>query len=401
MPYYNFSATNEAGELVTGIVEAENEAAALSLVRDQDMKPVSVTERRVAPWQANLDFLQRITSKDLVVMSRQLAVMIDAGLPLVEAMHILVKQTRNPKLKRIVSEVADEVEGGARLSVAFGRYPRLFSKFYISIIKSGETSGQLADVLNYLADQLEKDYDLKSKIRSAMMYPAFILTGLFAVGLLMMVYVVPRMTDILKEANTELPLATRILIALSSFLEKYWWALLIFLFVAGIGFVFSLRYKFVRYWFDWFKIYVPIFGKLSRQIYVVRITQSLSTLSAGKVPLADALGVVKDIVGNSVYEDLIEETIREVRDGNSVATVFLRTPHVPDMMSQMLSVGEETGRIDDILKRLTDFYGREIDNLVRNLVTLIEPLVMVVMGLAVGVMVAAIILPMYTLSTSL
>lgn len=401
MPYYDFSATNEAGELVTGVVEAENEAAALSLVQDQDLKPVSVGERRLAPWQANIDFLQRITSKDLVIMSRQLAVMIDAGLPLVEAMHILQKQTRNPKLKRVVSEVADEVEGGARLSISFGRYPRLFSKFYISIIRSGETSGQLADVLNYLADQLEKDYDLKSKIRSAMMYPAFIMSGLFGVGLLMMVYVVPRMTDILKEANTELPIATRLLIAISSFLEQYWWALLIFLAVATVGFIFSLRYKKVRYAFDWFKIYVPIFGKLTRMICVVRITQSLSTLSAGKVPLADALGVVKDIVGNAVYEEMIEETIREVRDGNSVASVFIRTPHVPDMMSQMLTVGEETGRLDDILKRLTDFYNREIDNLVRNLVTLIEPLVMVIMGLAVGVMVAAIILPMYTLSTSL
>lgn len=401
MPFYNFSATNPAGELVSGIVEAENEAGALSLLKDEDLKPVSVSERRVAPWQANLDFLQRVTAKDLVIMSRQLAVMVDAGLPLVEALQILVKQTRNPKLKKIVSEVGDEVEGGARLSLAFSKYPKQFSKFYISIIKSGETSGQLAEVLNYLADQLEKDYDLKSKIRGAMMYPAFIMSGLFGVGILMMVYVVPKMTEILKEANTELPLSTRMLIGLSDWMVVYWWLLLIGIAVAIVGFRFALRYPKVRWGFDLAKIYFPIFGTLSRQIYVVRITQSLSTLSAGKVPLADALAVVKDIVGNSVYEEIIAETIREVRDGNSVAGVFLRTSHVPDMMSQMMSVGEETGRLDDILKRLTDFYSREIDNLVRNMVTLIEPLVMIIMGVAVGVMVAAIILPMYTLSTSL
>lgn len=401
MPFYNFTATNAAGELVSGIVEAENEAGALALVQDQDLKPVSVAERRVAPWQANIDFLQRITSKDLVIMSRQLAVMVDAGLPLVEALQILVKQTRNPKLKKIVSEVADEVEGGARLSLAFSKYPKQFSKFYISIIKSGETSGQLADVLNYLADQLEKDYDLKSKIRGAMMYPAFIMSGLVGVGILMMVYVVPKMTEILKEANTELPISTRMLIAISDWMVLYWWLLIIFIVLFIVAFRFALRYPQVRHGFDLFKIYIPIFGTLFRQIYVVRITQSLSTLSAGKVPLADALGVVRDIVGNAVYEGLIEETIREVRDGNSVAGVFLKTSHVPDMMSQMLAVGEETGRLDDILKRLTDFYSREIDNLVRNMVTLIEPLVMIIMGVAVGVMVAAIILPMYTLSTSL
>jgi type IV pilus assembly protein PilC len=277
----------------------------------------------------------------------------------------------------------------------------LFSKFYLSIIKSGETSGQLAEVLNYLADQLEKDYDLKSKIRGAMIYPAFILSGIFVVGLLMMVFVVPSMTAILTEANVELPLATRMLIGLSNILQSYWWLLILLLIVGGVGFSFSLRDNRVRYAFDMFKLYVPVLGKLSRQMYVVRITQSLSTLSSGKVPLVDALSVVKDIVGNAVYEEMIAETARAVRDGNSIATVFVKSKQVPDMVSQMLAVGEETGRLDDILKRLTDFYGREIDNLVRNLVALIEPIVMILMGLAVGVMVAAIILPMYTLSTSL
>lgn len=401
MPFYNFQATNEAGQLVSGVVEADNEASALVLVKDEGLKPVSVTERRLAPWQVNLDFLQRVTSKDLVIMSRQLSVMVDATLPLVEALHILVKQTRNPKLKKVVSDVADDVEGGARLSLAFSKYPKLFSKFYISIIRSGETSGQLAEVLNYLADQMEKDYDLKSKIRGAMIYPAFILSGIFVVGMVMMIYVVPNLTNILKEANVELPIATRILIGLSDWLVNFWWLMIIMIIGAVVGLRFALKRKVVRYWFDYVKLYIPVIGKLLRQMYVVRITQSLSTLSAGKVPLADALAVVKDIVGNAVYEDLITETMREVRDGNSISTVFIRTSHVPDMMTQMLSVGEETGRLDDILERLTNFYSREIDNLVRNLVTLIEPIVMIMMGLAVGVMVAAIILPMYTLSTSL
>lgn len=401
MPYFKFSAMNADNQLVSGIVEAETETAAIREVKDQGMEVVSIAPRKVALSQVNIDFLQRVSTKDIVVMSRQLSTMVDATLPLVQALRILVKQTSNPKLANIVSQIADDVEGGARLSVAFGKHPKLFTEFYLSIIKSGETSGQLAEVLGYLADQLEKDYDLRSRIRGAMIYPAFIMSGLLGVGTLMMIYVVPRMTDILKETGAELPITTRILIAVSDWLVVYWWLAGILLVSAIVGFRLALNIKKFRYIVDWVKLHTPIFGPLFKRIYVVRMSQSLGTLTAGKVPLVDALEVVRDIVGNEIYRDLINETIAEVRDGNSIATVFIKSKDVPDMLSQMLSVGEETGRIDDILERVTNFYSREIDNLVANLVTLIEPLVMIVMGLAVGVMVAAIILPIYTISTAI
>ncbi len=401
MPFYNFQAKNAEGEIVSGVVEADTEASALSLVTEEGYVPLSITERKINVLQMNLDFLQRVKSKDVVIMSRQLAVMVDASLPLVQALRILVKQTVNPKLKGIISEIADEVEGGQRLSYAFNLYPKVFSNFFISIIKSGETSGQLADVLNYLADQLEKDYDLNSKIKGAMIYPAFIMSGLLVVGFLMMIYVVPQMTDILKETGGQLPLSTRILTGTSDWLVKYWWLAITLVVGSIVGFRFALKIPEVRYGFDWLKLKMPVFGKLSQRIYVVRISQSLGTLSAGKVPLADSLEIIKGIVGNQVYASLIAETILEVRDGNSIATVFAKSPVIPEMLSQMLIVGEETGRIDSILERITHFYTREIDNLVANLVTLIEPIVMILMGIAVGVMVAAIILPIYTLSTAL
>lgn len=401
MPFYNFQAKNQEDEIISGVVEADTEELALELISEEGYQPLSISQQKVNIMQMNLDFLSRVKPKDVVIMSRQLAVMVDASLPLVEALRILVKQTVNPKLKNIISKIADEVEGGQRLSLALKEYPNVFSNFYISIIKSGETSGQLADVLNYLADQLEKDYDLRSKIKGAMIYPAFIMSGLLVVGFLMMIYVVPRMTDILKETGAELPISTRILIAISDWLVVYWWLAIILLIAFVVGFRLSLRIKEVRYGFDWLKLHVPVFGKLFQRIYVVRMTQSLGTLSAGKVPLADSLGIIKGIVGNVVYASLIEETIAEVKDGNSIASVFSKSKDIPDMMSQMLIVGEETGRIDSILERVTDFYTREIDNLVANLVTLIEPLVMILMGVAVGIMVAAIILPIYTLSTAL
>ncbi len=401
MPFFKFTALNSESQRVTGVVEAETESAAIRLVKDEALDVISIEPRRIGVTQINIDFLQRVSPKDIVVMSRQLSTMIDATMPLVQSLRILVKQTSNPKLANIISQVADDVEGGGRLSNAFAKHPKLFTDFYISIIKSGETSGQLAEVLGYLADQLEKDYDLRARIKGAMIYPAFIMSGLLGVGSLMMIYVVPQMTEILKETGAELPITTRILIAVSDWMVVYWWLALLILIGSIIAFRLALKIYQFRYAVDLVKLHVPIFGRLFKRIYVVRMAQSLGTLSAGKVPLVDALEVVRDIVGNEVYKKLIDETIDEVRDGNSIATVFMKSKDVPDMLSQMLSVGEETGRIDDILARVSDFYSREIDNLVSNLVTLIEPIVMIVMGVAVGVMVAAIILPIYTISTAI
>lgn len=400
MPIFQYKVTDASGKMISGSVEAENEALALTLLQEEGLTPISITKQSVKLSELNLDFLTRVKIKDVVIMSRQLSTMVDASLPLVEALHILVRQTVNPKLKTIISDIADQVEGGARLSVALKQYPKVFSNFYISIVKSGETSGQLASVLGYLANQMEKDYDLRSRIKGAMIYPAFIMSGLVVVGFLMMIYVVPKMTEILKETGAELPISTRILIAVSDWLVVYWWLAITIAVVSFVSFRIALRWPQVRYGFDWLKLHIPVFGKLFQRIYVVRITQSLATLNAGKVPLADSLEIIKGIVGNAVYTSLVEQTIAEVRDGNSVAAVFSKSADIPDMLSQMLIVGEETGRMEDILGRVTDFYTREIDNLVANLVTLIEPIVMILMGLAVGVMVAAVILPIYTLSTA-
>lgn len=386
--------------MVSGVVEADSEASALSLVKDKGLNPVSIAERKLAPWQVNLDFLQRVKVKDTVIMARQLSVMVDASVPLVEALRILIKQTVNPKLKSIISDIADDVEGGNRLSVAFGKYPKVFTNFFISIIKSGETSGQLAEVLNYLADQLEKDYDLQSKIKGAMIYPAFIMSSMAVVGTMMMIFVVPKMTAMLEETGAELPIATKILMFISDFLVGYWWLVIILGVGAVVAFRMALKYSpEFRYGYDWFKLRIPVLGKLSQRIYVVQMTQSLSTLSAGKVPMVEALDIIADVVNNEVYRKIIRETRDEVNDGNPLASVFVQKKEMPNMLSQMISVGEETGRLDDILERLTKFYTREIDTLVANLVTLLEPIVMVLMGIAVGIMVAAIIMPIYTLST--
>jgi len=400
MSLFEYKAKNKDGLTVKGQIDTVSEAAVIDYLSEKELLPISVkSKKEKQDIFANIDFLNRVGPKDLVLFSRQLSVMKSANLPLVQSLRILQKQTKNPKLKMIVSEIADEVDGGSKLSEAMSNYPQVFSDFFVSVIRSGETSGRLDDVLNYLADQQEKDYDLMSKIKGAMIYPAFIIFGLVVVGIIMMVFVVPKLTEILTSTGQQLPMATRILIGTSNIMKNYWWALL----VGVLGMVFGgrsyIKTKSGGLLFDVFKIKLPIFGKLFQRIYLVRFTRSMATLLTGGVSLVEALKVTGDVVGNAVYKDLVARTVKEVEDGNPVSSVFVQSKEVPVMISQMMSIGEQTGHLDKVLERLTDFYAREIDNLVTNLVSMIEPMIMIVLGVAVGLMVAAIIMPMYNMAS--
>ncbi len=401
MPYYRYKARNIANQEVNGMIQAASLDTAGSLLVDEGLTIVSLDEEQTGFWERSLRFFNRVSSKDLVIFSRQLSVIVSATIPLVQGLRILISQTESAALKAVISEVADDVEGGAKLSAALGRHPEVFSDFFINIIRSGETSGKLDEVLGFLADQQEKDYDLLSKIRGALIYPAFIVTGLVVVGALMMVMVVPQLTAVLTESGAQLPLSTRILISVSDFLVDSWWLLLFGLLGLIAGFRVAITTPRGRYYWDTFRLSVPVFGKLQQRIVFVRFSRSLYTLLTGGVALPKSLEIVASVVGNVVYRDLILETVKEVEDGNPIASVFSRSKRVPMMVSQMMNLGEKTGRLDDILEKLGGFFSREVDNTVTNLVTLLEPAVMVLMGIGVGLMVSAIILPMYNLAAAL
>jgi len=402
MPFFDYIALNDQCEELEGVVDAATSDVALDTLTDQGLLVLSLQQRgEKKGLTTEISFFQHVKIKDVVIFSRQLSVMVSATLPVVQALRILINQTENIALKIVISEVADAVDGGARLSEALAKHPKVFSNFYVSMVRSGETAGKMDEVLNYLADQIEKDYDLISKTRGAMIYPAFIVFGLVIVGFVMMVFVLPKLTEILQESGATLPITTRMLIGTSSFLSAYWWLFVL----AGIGGFMGLRTyrksEAGRKQTDYVLLKIPLFGPLIFQkIYLVRFTRSLSTLITGGVSLTQALKITGDVVGNEVYRDLIRKTIKEVEDGNPIASVLTSSDVVPHMVSQMLAVGEQTGRLDAILVKLSDFYTREVDNAVANLVTLIEPLILMVMGAAVGVMVAAILLPLYSLATA-
>lgn len=385
-----------------GLVRAPSLESAADILLEKGFTILSLKEKRNVIHALPLPFLKRkVSIKELVIFSRQLSILVSANIPLVQSLKIFVRQTTNKKMKVITSEIIDDVEGGGKLSDAFAKHHNVFNDFYVNIIRSGETSGKLDEVLLYLADQMEKDYDLISRIRGAMIYPAVILSGLVVVGMIMMIVVIPKITSILTESGAQLPFATRLLIGTSKFLVSFWW-LVVLCFVAVVFFArVAISTPQGSYFWDLLKIKLPIFGKLFQRIVIVRFARSLYTLISGGVTLTQGFKIVADVVNNDIYKILILETMREVEGGNPIASAFVKSPHIPPMVSQMLNVGEKTGKLDLILDKIANFYSREIENLLRNLVTLIEPIVMVVMGVGVGLMIAAVILPMYNLASSI
>lgn len=400
MPVYDYKAKDIDGVTLTGAVEAPNEIVAQDTLKERNLTVVALAERKHSTiFQTSLSFLNRIPRKDVVLFSRQLAVMISATVPLVQSLRILVKQTSNITFKIIVSEVADEVDGGAKLSASLARYPQAFSDFFIHMIRSGETTGKLDETLNYLADQEEKDYDLENKIRGAMTYPIFIVSAMVVIGVLMMIFVIPKLTASIVAQGGVLPLPTKLLIGASDLIRGFWWLIAALAAVAVTLLRLYLRTPGGRRQFDSFKFKMPIFGRIYEKIYLVRFSRSLATLIASGIPATKALEIVADVIGNVLYKELTLETIHEVEAGNSIAAVFIKSKIIPPMLPQMMIVGEQTGKLDLILDKLAAFYSKELENIINNLVSIIEPLILVVLGGGVAILVIAILLPIYQLNS--
>ena len=392
------------GATLEGAIEAANERLAAETLSKKNYILLFLKEKRSTGMRREIviPFLDRVGPKDMVLLSRQLAVMVSAGVPLVRALEVMVLQTTSHALKKMVIEIAANVRGGVRLSSALANHPDVFDDFYVNMVRTGETSGKLDDVLNYLADEQEKNYDLMSKIKGAMVYPAFILCAVAAVMFIMMTFVVPKLTSVLTESGVALPLPTKIMIAVATFFS-HWWTLIL-IFVVGLIILIPLwikKNKVGRYSWDLIKLKMPVLGNLFQKVYLVRFTRSLATLLVGGVPVNLALKIVADVVSNSIYRDLILKAVKSVEDGYSISSVFATSKNVPQMLSQIMVIGEQTGQLDAVLDRMANFYAREIENILGKLTTLLEPLIIVFLGIIVAGIVSAIIMPMYNLASSI
>jgi type II secretory pathway component PulF len=400
MPEFIYKAQESGGDIVEGIVEAENAGEATTILSDKGLNVVSLLARETKTTiDQPIQLFVRVKQRDIVIFSRQFAVLVAANVAIVESLRIVARQTTNSKLRMILGEVADEVESGTKLSAALGKRDKIFSLFYVNMIRSGETSGRLDEVLNYLADQMEKDFDLSSRVKGSMYYPAFIIVGMFVAGFVMMAFVIPKLTEVFAESGTQLPFSTRVLIAVASFMAAYWWLIAI----VAIGGVVWLVWWFgteggSRVW-GFVSIRIPIFGQIFQKLAIVKVLRSMKTLLEGGVDTVTALEISADVSGNALLKDILLKASKDVRDGQPISVALSKeTRVVPIMVSQMIAVGEDTGKLTEIIDRLSSFYSREIDNLIGGLVTLIEPVIIVIIGLVVAFMVSAIMLPLYNMS---
>lgn len=402
MSLFNYKVLNQEGGINVGVVEAPTAELAVEVLADKGLRVIDLKEARdsLSTGFRRFSFLNRVSKKELVIFSRQLAVMVSATVPIVQALRVVVRQTKNDFFKKVVTQVADDVDEGLKLSEALKKHA-VFNNFFVNMVASGESSGRLDEVLEYLADEVEKSYDLSSKIKGAMIYPVFIISGLILVGIAMMIFVIPQMTEMLTASGQELPFITKIMISISNIFRNYFIYLLL-----GVGAVLGGIYYFIRKtklgirFYNLFKLKFPVFGKLWQKIYLVRFAGTLSSLVNAGVPLTKGLKITADVVDNYYYKQLIDKAIDKVKDGYSIAHVFSKSKVFPQMLTQMLKVGERTGRLSDVLKKLADFHSREVENMVANLTSLLEPFIMVVIGVGVGGMVAAIIMPMYNMANT-
>jgi len=383
-----------------GSLNAPDNAAALKILQSTGLIVSSLKVQQTV-HKFSLTIFGKVSQKDIVVFSREFSIMISSGLPVTQALRILIDQTENAKFQEIVKAILLDVEAGARLSDALEKFPSTFSTFFISMVRSGEASGKLSEMLARVADQTEKDYNLTSAIRSALIYPAFVLVLLIVIAIYVLVWVIPQLKSVFDEFGASLPLPTLILIGVSDFTVNYWWLIFVLLLGTYLGLSYYIRTPEGRYSWDFSKMRLPIVGDLLNKIATTRFSRNLSTLISGDIPIVEALHIVSRVPQNKVFENAINEAAEEVKAGMPLSEALEKTggDSLPLMLTRMIAVGETTGNIDIVLDKVSDFYRDEIDRKVAVLTSLLEPVVVVIIGAGVGILIAAVLLPIYNLAS--
>ncbi len=398
MVTYNYTAKNlQTGETVSAEVQAENQQAAAKVLIAQNLFPITIEDKASNKGLDKLNLLNRVRSRDLVIFTRQLSTLINAGLPLMQSLRNVQAQISNKTLKTTTTDIITTVEGGTSFSEALKHHPEIFDDVYVYLVAAGETSGTLDKVLERLADQQEKDAIIVRKIRGAMIYPAIVLVVVILVVIFLLVTLLPQVAMLYQGLNLNLPLLTRILENFSHFILHFWWLTLILAGLAGYGLTRYFKTPPGKRVLDTAKLKSPVFGTLFEKVYMARFTRTLSTLLASGIPMLEGLAVTKRAIKNVFVEEATTRASEKVKGGKAlsksleVESVFL--PLVP----QMIAIGEQSGALDDMLIKVAVFYEGDVDEAVKNLSTTIEPVMMVVLGLIVGLVIAAVLLPIYGL----
>jgi len=393
MALFGYVAKDSQGLKISGILEAGDQHEAIGVLHKKGLIVISVKEEKARKARA-----QGVKLDDLVIFSRQLATMVESGITLVQALSILTEQAENKTLSSVTMQIKEDIEGGSSLHEAMGRHPKIFSNLFVNMVKAGETSGLLDEILDRLATYLEKTAALQRKVKSSLVYPVVVITMAILITLVLLIKVVPTFEGIFKTLGGTLPLPTQILIGISNTLRRFF-----FLVAIGVAIAAFLFKKFIntpkgRYWFDKRTLKVPIFGPLMRKVVVAKFSRTLATLVKSGVPILNALDIVGKTAGNVVVEEAVNNARDSIREGEPIADPLSASGVFPPMVVRMISVGEQTGQLEKMLNKIADFYDEQVDAAVSGLTSMIEPLVIGILGIIIGGIVIALFMPIFKIT---
>jgi type IV pilus assembly protein PilC len=394
---YLYQARSKEGNMETGTVEASSKEAAGVLLQKYGIFVTSIKEQGGVLFKVNnIKLFKNVSKKDLAIFARQLAVMLESRVPVTQSLKSLAVQTKNSDFKEKIFKIAQFIEEGNSLSEAFGQYPKTFGTFFVNLLKTGEASGKISESLAYLSEHLERENDIMSQLKSAMIYPAFVIVVLFSVMLMVMFFVMPKLVDLLKQTTSKPPAVTVFMINFYGFLLNYGW-ILILGFVALIGFiVYYFTTKEGRKKYDVIALKVPIVSGFLKKIFLIRFAENISTLISAGLSINTALDITKETVDNFAYKEMIAEVATRVSQGERMSSVLIKYPsYAPPFVVQMIQVGEETGKLDKNLMEIVNFYQKEVNRAVATFTALLEPVLIIFLGAIVAIMALTVLEPLY------
>lgn len=398
---FSYKAKSKDGAIVKGTMEAKDKFALSRDLKSQGQTPLSIKEKATHSFDvASIfeHFSGGVKTGELVIVTKNLSGMLRAGLPLSRALSVLEKQTRNKTLNKILKSVTEDINGGSTFSSGLEKFPRVFSKLFTSMVRAGEESGNLAGTLSEIGVSLEKSNSLTKKIKGALIYPGVVLSAMILIGILMFAIVVPTLAKTFKELGAELPSTTKAIIFVGEFFSQYLALSLVSLIGFVVGLVYLFRARFMAPYIDYVVLRLPIIGKIAKELNTARTARTISSLLLSGVSITRAIEITEDVVQNLYYKKVLKEAITAVEKGAPFSEVFEANPKLyPIMMSEMVQVGEETGKLSDMLLQIALFYEEEIENKTKNLSTIIEPVLMVLIGAGVGFFAVSMIAPLYSI----
>jgi len=399
MRFFSYKTKTKEGITKKGIIEAASLKQASGVLRKRGFFIIELTEKKESFFKSFAATFQKVKKDDIAEFTRQLATMLTAGLPLTDCLILLRDQTDNQPFAKIIDGIIGEVQGGTSLKNAFSKYPYIFDRLYISLVGAGESAGALDKVLVRLADTLEKEKEFRSKTQGALIYPAIILVAMIIVIFIMMVFVIPKLTAMYKDFNVDLPTSTKILIAISGFSTKFFPLIAIVIMVGFIALKVWTQTPVGSRQYDELTLKIPLWGKIKKLISLTEFTRTLGLLISAGIPILEALKIVAGACDSAVYKDSITQAAKEVERGLPLGVPISYDANFPPIVGQMLKVGEESGKTDEVLIKLSAFFEAESEHLVKALTTAIEPIIMVVLGLGVGFIVLSVLTPIYNLTS--